>query len=57
MATPPTPAGPSQARRRADSDIYTVLLIISGVFLAGAVGFLIYRLVTLYGTVFPPAGG
>lgn len=57
MANPPTPAGPSQARRRADSDIYTVLLIISGVFLAGAVGFLIYRLVTLYGTVFPPAGG
>jgi|GEM_PF-5412769 preprotein translocase subunit Sss1 len=57
MATPPTPTGQSQTRRRADNDIYSVLLIISGVFLAGAVGFLIYRLVTLYGTVFPPAGG
>lgn len=56
MATTPTPPG-SQARRRPQNDIYTVLLIIAGTFLVGAVAFIIYRLLDLYGTVFPPAGG
>lgn len=39
------------------SDIYTVLMIVSATFLAGAVGFLAYRLITLYGTLIPPVGG
>jgi len=56
MATPPTAPGPV-VRRRAQNDIYTVLLAIAGVFLAGAVAFIAWRLLDLYGTVFPPAGG
>lgn len=53
---PGSPASPA-ARRRPQNDMFTVLLIISAVFLAGAVSFLAYRLLAFYGTVFPPAGG
>jgi preprotein translocase subunit Sss1 len=57
MATPPTAPGSPAARRRPQNDLYTVLLIIAAAFLAGAVGFIVYRLLDLYGTLFPPAGG
>lgn len=56
MAQAPGTA-PAAARRRPANDLFTVLLIISAVFLTGAVSFLAYRLVAFYGTVFPPAGG
>lgn len=53
---PGVPTSPT-VRRRPQNDMFTVLLIISAVFLAGAVSFLAYRLIAFYGTVFPPAGG
>ncbi len=57
MAVGPGTTGVPAARGRAASDLYTVLLIIAFAFLAGAVGFLVWRLLDQYGTVFPPAGG
>ena len=53
------PSGPASAavRRRPQNDMFTVLLMISAIFLAAAVSFLAYRLLAFYGTVFPPAGG
>ncbi|MCK6457576.1 MAG: hypothetical protein L6Q92_13735 [Phycisphaerae bacterium] len=39
------------------SDVYTVLIIIAFAFLAGGVGFMVYRMLDLYGTILPPAGG
>lgn len=57
MTQVPTAAGRPVARSRAESDVYTVLSVIAALFLTGAVGFLVYRLLDLYGTVIPPAGG
>ncbi len=57
MAQAPGGSASPAIRRRPQNDMFTVLLVISAVFLAGAVSFLAYRLMAFYGTVFPPAGG
>ncbi|MFO0973942.1 MAG: hypothetical protein U1A27_10965 [Phycisphaerae bacterium] len=52
------PSIPGRATRsRTESDVYSVLSVIAAVFLCGAVVFLVIRLLSLYGTVLPPAGG
>jgi hypothetical protein len=42
--------------RPADNDIYTLLLIISALFLVVAAIYVGYRAVTMFGGLLPPAG-
>jgi hypothetical protein len=52
------PPGPTRlARPAGESDVYTVLLIISTLALLTATIYVAYRSVTQFGSLIPPAGG
>jgi hypothetical protein len=50
-------SGPQQPELQAQSNIYTVLVIIATLFTAAAAIYLGYRNLELFGTVLPPPGG
>jgi hypothetical protein len=45
------------ARPDADSDVYTVLMLIAFLFVLTATIYVGYRAVELFGTILPPPGG
>lgn len=49
--------GPARSRPDADSDIYTVLLIIAALALLVSAIYVGYRAYTLFGSLLPPGGG
>ena len=49
--------GSQQAEPPAQSNIYTVLVIIATLFVAAATIYLGYRNFELFGKIFPPSGG
>ncbi len=48
--------GPARTRPRAENDIYTALLCVAFLFLLVAAIYIVFRAVTLFGTVLPPGG-
>ncbi len=52
-----TPLGPRPRAVAVDNDIYTVLLLVSFLFLLAATVYVAYRAVTMFGGVLPPGGG
>ena len=50
-------SGPQQRESQAQSNIYTVLVIVATLFTAAAAIYLGYRNLELFGTVLPPPGG
>ncbi len=49
-------SGPRLGHRGGESDIYTVLLAVSFLFLLGATIYLAYRAISMFGGLLPPGG-
>lgn len=56
MSTLNTGSGRSTARPRAESDVYTVLMIVAFLFVLVATIYVGYRAYTFFGTLLPPPG-
>ncbi len=56
MTTASTGSARSIARPKADSDIYTALMLVAFLFVLVATIYVGYRAMTLFGSVLPPPG-